>query len=207
MAGGQVEISRVKSRGQSRSKEPEVRINQRIRARDVRLVDTDGSQLGVVTIKEALDLSEQKGVDLVEVAPNAEPPVCRLMDYGKYKYELKKQAAAKKQKSQTVKEIKFRPNIGSHDLDVKINHIREFLEDDNKTKIRIFFRGREIVHPELGRKLAERILERVADLGGVDTPPKMEGKNLTMVIMPKKNTQEKKSQENNTQGGKDNAEN
>jgi translation initiation factor IF-3 len=184
----------VKGRRYSKPKEPEVRINQRIRAREVRLVDADGSQLGVVSIQEALDLSDQRGVDLVEVAPNANPPVCRLMDYGKYKYELKKQAAAKKQKSQTVKEIKFRPNIGDHDLDVKINHIREFLEDDNKTKIRIFFRGREIVHPELGRKLAEKILERVADLGGVDTPPKMEGKNLTMVIMPKKNTQEKKTQ-------------
>lgn len=184
----------MKGRRYSKPKEPEVRINQRIRAREVRLVDADGSQLGVVSIQEALDLSDQRGVDLVEVAPNANPPVCRLMDYGKYKYELKKQAAAKKQKSQTVKEIKFRPNIGDHDLDVKINHIREFLEDDNKTKIRIFFRGREIVHPELGRKLAEKILERVADLGGVDTPPKMEGKNLTMVIMPKKNTQEKKTQ-------------
>jgi translation initiation factor IF-3 len=191
----------VKGRRYSKTKEPEVRINQRIRAKEVRLVDSDGGQLGVVSIQEALDLSEQRGVDLVEVAPNANPPVCRLMDYGKYKYELKKQAAAKKQKSQTVKEIKFRPNIGDHDLDVKINHIREFLEDDNKTKIRIFFRGREIVHPELGRKLAEKILERVADLGGVDTPPKMEGKNLTMVIMPKKNTQEKK-----TQGRTENAE-
>ena len=201
MAGGRVEIARVKGRRYTKSKEPEVRINQRIRSKEVRLVDTDGSQLGVVSIQEALDLSDQRGVDLVEVAPNANPPVCRLMDYGKYKYELKKQAAAKKQKSQTVKEIKFRPNIGDHDLDVKINHIREFLEDDNKTKIRIFFRGREIVHPELGRKLADKILERVADLGGVDSPPKMEGKNLTMVITPKKNTQEKK-----TQGRTENAE-
>ena len=201
MAGGRVEIARVKGRGYSRSREPEVRINQRIRAREVRLVDADGSQLGVVGIQEALAMSEDRGVDLVEVAPNANPPVCRLMDYGKYKYELKKQAAAKKQKSQTVKEIKFRPNIGDHDLDVKINRIREFLEEDNKTKIRIFFRGREIVHPELGQTLANKILERVADLGGVDIPPKMEGKNLTMVITPKKNTQEK-----NTQGGKQNAE-
>lgn len=201
MAGGRVEIARVKGRRFSKSKEPEVRINNRIRAREVRLVDTDGSQLGVVAIQEALNLSEDRGVDLVEVAPNANPPVCRLMDYGKYKYELKKQAAAKKQKSQTVKEIKFRPNIGSHDLDVKINHIREFLEEDNKTKIRIFFRGREIVHPELGQSLANRILERVADLGGVDIPPKMEGKNLTMVITPKKNTQDK-----NSKGGKQNAE-
>ena len=190
MAGGRVEIARVKGRGYSRNREPEVRINQRIRAREVRLVDVGGEQLGVLPIREALMISEERGVDIVEVAPSANPPVCRLMDYGKYKYELKKQAAAKKQKSQVVKEIKFRPNIGDHDLDVKISRIREFLEEDNKTKIRIFFRGREIVHPELGRALATKIL------GGVDIPPKMEGKNLTMVILPKKNTQ----------GGKHNAE-
>ena len=194
MAGGRVEIARVKGRGYSRNREPEVRINQRIRAREVRLVDVGGEQLGVLPIREALMISEERGVDIVEVAPSANPPVCRLMDYGKYKYELKKQAAAKKQKSQVVKEIKFRPNIGDHDLDVKINRIREFLEEDNKTKIRIFFRGREIVHPELGRALATKILERVADLGGVDIPPKMEGKNLTMVILPKKNTNESLSQ-------------
>jgi len=189
MAGGRVEIARVKGRGYSRSREPEVRINQRIRAREVRLIAGDGEQLGVLSIREALSMSEERGVDLVEVAPNATPPVCRLMDYGKYKYELKKQAAAKKQKSQVLKEIKFRPNIGDHDLDVKVGRIREFLGEDNKTKIRIFFRGREIVHPEIGRKLANRILEKVADLGGVDIPPKMEGKNLIMVISPKKNTQ------------------
>jgi len=134
-------------------------------------------------------MSEEKGVDLVEIAPNANPPVCRMMDYGKYKYELKKQTNAKKQKVQTIKELKFRPNIGDHDLDVKINRIREFLEDENKTKIRIFFRGREIVHPELGRLLANRIIERVADIGGVDMPPRLEGKNLIMVLSPKKSTQ------------------
>ncbi len=143
----------------------------------------------MVPIREALQMYEERGVDLVEVAPNANPPVCRLMDYGKYKYELKKQANAKKQKVQMIKELKFRPNIGDHDLDVKINHIREFLEDDNKTKIRIFFRGREIVHPELGRVLANRIIERVADIGSVDMPPKLEGKNLIMVLSPKKSTQ------------------
>jgi len=153
------------------------------------LISDTGEQLGVVPIREALQMSEERGVDLVEVAPNANPPVCRLMDYGKYKYELKKQANAKKQKVQMLKELKFRPNIGDHDLDVKINHIREFLEDDNKTKIRIFFRGREIVHPELGRVLANRIIERVADIGSVDMPPRLEGKNLIMVLSPKKSTQ------------------
>ena len=182
------------SRGSSR--EPEVRINQRIRAREVRLIGEDGQQLGVVPTREALAMSEERGVDLVEVAANANPPVCRMMDFGKYKYELKKQANAKKQKTHTLKEIKFRPNIGGHDLDVKVSRIREFLEDENKAKIRIFFRGREIVHPEIGRALANKILERVADIGGIDMPPKLEGKNLIMVISPKKST---------AQGGKDNA--
>lgn len=182
------------SRGSSR--EPEVRINQRIRAREVRLIDETGQQLGVVPTREALAMSEERGVDLVEVAANANPPVCRMMDFGKYKYELKKQANAKKQKVHTIKEIKFRPNIGGHDLDVKVSRIREFLEDENKAKIRIFFRGREIVHPEIGRALANKILERVADIGGIDMPPRLEGKNLIMVISPKKST---------GQGGKDNA--
>ena len=184
------------SRGSSR--EPEVRINQRIRAREVRLIDETGQQLGVVPIREALAMSEERGVDLVEVAANANPPVCRMMDFGKYKYELKKQANAKKQKIHTIKEIKFRPNIGGHDLDVKVSRIREFLEDENKAKIRIFFRGREIVHPEIGRALANKILERVADIGGIDMPPRLEGKNLIMVISPKKST---------AQGGKDDAKN
>ena len=184
------------SRGSSR--EPEVRINHRIRAREVRLIGEDGQQLGVVPTKEALAMSEERGVDLVEVAANANPPVCRMMDFGKYKYELKKQANAKKQKTHTIKELKFRPNIGGHDLDVKISRIREFLEDENKAKVRIFFRGREIVHPEIGRALANKILERVADIGGIDMPPRLEGKNLIMVISPKKST---------GQGGKDNAKN
>lgn len=187
MEGGRKAIAKMKGRSYRR-REPEVRINRRIRAREVRLIDEDGGQLGVVQIRDALVMSEERGVDLVEVAPNANPPVCRMMDYGKYKYELKKQAAAKKQKTQVLKEVKFRPNIGAHDLDVKINRIREFLGEDNKTKVRIFFRGREIVHSDIGRVLANRILERVSDLGGVDIPPKLEGKNLTMVITPKKNT-------------------
>jgi translation initiation factor IF-3 len=193
--GGRTAIAK-RARGY-RSREPEVRVNQRIRAREVRLVDEEGQQIGVVPTKEALKMSEERGVDLVEVAPNAKPPVCRLMDYGKYKYELKKQANAKKQKTQTLKEVKFRPNIGDHDLEVKINRIREFLEDENKAKIRIFFRGREIVHPEIGRMLANKIVERVSDVGGIDMAPRLEGKNLIMVLSPKKSTQ----------GGKEDAKN
>ncbi|GBD38798.1 Translation initiation factor IF-3 [bacterium HR37] len=133
-------------------------------------------------------MAEEQGVDLVEVAPNANPPVCRMMDYGRYKYELKKQAAAKKQKAQTVKEIKIRPNIGEHDLDIKINHMREFLEEGHKSKVMIFFKGREILHPEIGHMLANKIIERLSDVGVVDSPPKLEGKNLTMILSPKKKT-------------------
>ncbi|MGI9554222.1 MAG: translation initiation factor IF-3 [Thermodesulfobacteriota bacterium] len=161
-------------------------MNSRVRAPEVRLIDVDGSQLGVVNTKEALNKAQENGVDLVEVAPGANPPVCRLMDYGKYKYELKKNQASKKPKAQTVKEIKLRPNIGIHDLNVKINHIKEFLLNGHKTRVRIFFRGREIVHPELGRKLAERIHEELKEISTVDLEPKLEGKNLIMVLSPVK---------------------
>ena len=131
-------------------------------------------------------MAEEQGVDLVEVASNASPPVCRLMDFGKYKYELKKQQAAKKQKVVPIKEIKLRPNIGEHDLNVKVNRIKEFLEGGHKTRVRIFFRGREIVHPELGKDLADRITEEVSEIGSVDLEPKLEGKNLIMVLSPNK---------------------
>ena len=150
------------------------------------MVAADGKQVGILSVHEALKMAEEQGVDLVEVAPNANPPVCRLMDFGKYKYELKKQAGAKRQKVQLVKEVKFRPNIGEHDLDVKVNHIREFLQDGDKVKIRIFFRGREITHSELGKGLADKILARISDVGAIDSPPKFEGKNLITVISPKK---------------------
>lgn len=123
---------------------------------------------------------------MVEVASNAAPPVCRLMDYGKFKYELKKQRSAKRQKDQTVKEIKFRPNIGEHDLQVKINRMRSFLEAGHKTKMRIFFRGREIVHPELGRELAEEVRGKLSEVASVDMEPKIEGKNLIMILAPAK---------------------
>jgi len=153
------------------------------------LISSGGEQLGIFPTVEALKMSQEQGIDLVEVAPNANPPVCRLMDYGKYKYELKKQSGAKKQKVHSLKEVKFRPNIGQHDLNVKINHMRQFLEDDHKTKVRIFFRGREIIHSDLGKSLADRIIDMVSDVGSVDNVPKMEGKNLTMVITPKKKEQ------------------
>ncbi len=153
------------------------------------MISSGGEQLGIFPTVEALKMSQEQGIDLVEVAPNANPPVCRLMDYGKYKYELKKQSGAKKQKVHSLKEVKFRPNIGQHDLNVKINHMRQFLEDDHKTKVRIFFRGREIIHSELGKSLADRIIDMVSDVGSVDNAPKMEGRSLTMIITPKKKAQ------------------
>jgi len=152
----------------------------------VRLIDPDGKQLGIVPTSDALKQADEFGVDLVEVAPNANPPVCRLMDYGKYKYELKKQQSAKKQKVHPMKEIKFRPNIGDHDLNVKINHIKDFLSSGHKTRVRIFFRGREIVHSDIGHELAQKIIDEVKEVGAVDSAPKLEGKNLLMVLSPKK---------------------
>jgi len=150
------------------------------------LIDPDGKQLGIVPTSDALKQADEFGVDLVEVAPNANPPVCRLMDYGKYKYELKKQQSAKKQKVHPMKEIKFRPNIGDHDLNVKINHIKDFLSSGHKTRVRIFFRGREIVHSDIGHELAQKIIDEVKEVGAVDSAPKLEGKNLLMVLSPKK---------------------
>ena len=173
------------------SKGPEPRVNERIRAKKVRLIKEDGSQVDVLPLHEALRIAEEQGLDLVEVAPQADPPVCKMMDYGKYKYELKKAQAEKKQKAQTVKEIKFRPNIGEHDFEFKISHIREFLEEGHKTRIRVFFKGRQIVHPELGKGLIERIVESISDVGMVDQPPKMEGKNLVILFAPKKRAKEK----------------
>lgn len=152
----------------------------------MRVIDTDGGQLGIMNIADALSKAREEEVDLVEVASNATPPVCRLMDYGKYRYELRKQKSAKKQKDQSVKEIKFRPNIGIHDLNVKMNRMREFLEAGHKTRVRIFFRGREIVHPERGRELADSVCERVADVASVDMEPKIEGKYMIMVLAPNK---------------------
>ena len=152
----------------------------------MRVIDTDGGQLGIMAIADALLKAREEEVDLVEVASNATPPVCRLMDYGKYRYELRKQKSAKKQKDQSVKEIKFRPNIGIHDLNVKMNRMREFLEAGHKTRVRIFFRGREIVHPERGRELADSVRERVADVASVDMEPKIEGKYMIMVLAPNK---------------------
>ena len=150
----------------------------------MRLVDADGQQVGVVPIQEALRIATERGLDLVEVAPQAVPPVCRVMDYGKYKYQLGKKQAQKK--TMEVKEIKVRPRIGTHDLELKVKKIREFLDDGNKAKVSMHFRGREIVRPELGLKVFRKIGEMLPGKFNIEQPARLEGNHITMVIGPAK---------------------
>ena len=158
-------------------------MNERIFAKTVRLIDVDGQQAGVVPVKEALRLAEERGLDLVEVAPNSVPPVCKIMDFGKYKYQLaKKHSVGKKIE---LKEVKLRPQIGEHDLELKAKNIRRFLDDGNKAKVTMFFRGRELVRPDLGMKVFERMLHYLDGKFSIEQPPRMEGKNITMVVAPK----------------------
>ncbi|MBA2849348.1 translation initiation factor IF-3 [Thermosulfuriphilus ammonigenes] len=164
------------------------RINQQIRAREVRLIGADGKQIGIVPLSEALEIAREQDLDLVEIAPQAQPPVCRIMDYGKFLYQQNKKAqeAKKKQTTVQVKEIKVRPKTDEHDLAVKIKHIRRFLEEKNKVKVRLWFRGREIVHIDRGRDVLNRIVEAVSDIGRVEQAPKMEGRQMIMILGPTK---------------------
>lgn len=161
-------------------------MNGAIRAKEVRVVAPDGEQIGVKKINEALWLAEQLDLDLVEVAPNARPPVCRLMDYGRYKYEqsVKEREARKKQTRTTIKELRMRVRIGEHDFDITRRKTQEFLEDNDKVKVSIRFRGRERERPEFGRELMDRLAEEVADYGVVEQAPKIEGGSMTMVLAP-----------------------
>ena len=158
-----------------------------IRVREVSLIGYDGEQLGVYLTQEALTLAEEQNQDLVEVAPNSDPPVCRIMDYGKFKYQQSKRAheAKKKQKVIHVKEVKFRPNTDQHDYDFKLKHAFRFLEAGDKVKVVVFFRGREIVHRENGQKLLERVTETLEDIALVEQEAKQEGKTLCMIFAPK----------------------
>ncbi len=155
-----------------------------------------GDQFGIVSINEALEQAKSNSTDLVEIAPDSTPPVCKLMDYGKFLYDKKKASAQKKVKTQMLKEIKFRPNIGENDFNVKINRLKDFLEDGHKVKIRLWFKGREIVHKQLGEQLVTKIVDSVSEAGELDNEPKFEGKNLTMMVLPKKNKVGKKSNGN-----------
>ncbi|RLJ70008.1 translation initiation factor 3 (bIF-3) [Hydrogenivirga caldilitoris] len=172
------------------SKVEEYRINRQIRAKEVRLIDETGKQVGIVPVDEALKLAEEKGLDLVEIAPQAKPPVCKIMDYGKFRYELKKKEreARKKQREHQVevKDIRMKVMIDEHDLKVKLKYMREFLEDGDKVRVRIRFRGRENIHPELGDKLFNRIVEELQDVGEVEVKPKKEGPFLVFTLAPKR---------------------
>ena len=163
------------------------RINEEIRAREVRVIDADGTQLGIMSGREALRLAEEKQQDLVEIAPAAKPPVCKLMDFGKYKYEqsTREKEAKKKQKVISVKEVKLRPNIEDHDFEVKARNASRFLKDGDKVKATIIFRGREIVHTQIGQQLLKRLAEDVKDISTIERQPKLEGKNMIMILAPK----------------------
>jgi translation initiation factor IF-3 len=176
---------------QARPVQDQTRINESIRVPRVRLVDADGSQIGIKTRDEALEYAYSKDLDLVEVAANADPPVCRVMDYGKYKYEQEQKAkTARKHQSQIqVKEIKLRPKIGAHDYETKKGHVMRFLNNRAKVKVTIMFRGREQTHPERGRDLLMRLADDVKDLGAIESPPLQDGRNMVMVLAPHRNVQ------------------
>ena len=169
--------------------QPQDRINEAIRAPRVRLIDEDGSQLGIKPVEEALKYAFSKNLDLVEVAKEADPPVARVMDYGKYRYEQEQKAklARKHQVSINVKEIKFRPKIGIHDYETKKGHVARFLNQRAKVKVTIMFRGREREHPDRGRDLLMRLADDVKEIGLIETQPLLEGRNMTMVLGPTKN--------------------
>ncbi len=171
---------------QPRSSGP--RVNDAITAREVRLIGPDGQNHGIVDIGTARKMAEEAGLDLVEIAPQSSPPVCKVMDFGKYKYEQQKKAAAarKKQKTQDVKELKMRPTIDDHDFDTKMKAAERFLTNGDKVKLTIRFRGRELSHQELGRDVLERAQARLDALGKVESGPKMEGRQMTMVLAPVK---------------------
>ena len=178
----------------------ESRINGEIRAREVRLIGVDGSQLGIYSNADAQRIAEDQNLDLVEIAPNAEPPVCRIMDYGKYKYEqaVKAKKARKNQTKIEVKEMKFRPKIDVGDYNTKKGHVLRFLNKGNKVKITIMFRGREMAHPEQGLSILERLADDLKDLAVVEQQPKMEGRNMHMLVAPlpkdaRKNVENKES--------------
>jgi translation initiation factor IF-3 len=162
------------------------RINERIRVAEVRLVDEDGSQIGVVATDEALAMAQERDLDLVEVAPQSRPPVARLLDYSKYKYEQeqKAKAARKHQQQVNVREIKLRPKIADHDYETKKGHVERFLKHGDKVKVTIMFRGREQAHPERGRMLLERLFEDLGDLAVIEQQPEQEGRNMHMLLAP-----------------------
>lgn len=164
-----------------------LKINEEIRAREVRVNSSTNEPLGIMPLKEALRLAAEQHLDLVEVAPTAKPPVCRIMDYGKYRYEQQKRdkEAKKKQKVVTVKEVKVRPNIEDHDFNVKLKNAQRFIEDGDKVKVTVMFRGRELSHPELGKQVLDKMAVEMKDMVVVEREARLEGKNMIMILAPK----------------------
>ena len=173
------------------------RTNENITSPKIRVIDADGEMRGVMSPKEALEIAEEYGLDLVEVSPNADPPVCKIIDYGKYKYEQQKKAneARKKQKTVDVKEVKIRPGIEEHDYQVKLRNARRFLEDEDKVKVTLRFRGREMAHQDLALQVMRRFRDDLADISKVDQEPKMEGRQAVMMLSPDKTVAAKKAEE------------
>ena len=171
-----------------------VRVNEEIKASKVRVIDVDGAQLGIFTVRDAIRLSEERGFDLVEIAPQAVPPVCKIIDFGKFKYEQQKREKIQR-KNQTVsilKEIRLHPNTDVHDFDFKAKHAINFLEEGNKVKVSVMFKGREMAYKELGEGLLNRFIERMDDLAKVESPIKMEGRNMNIILAPQSKKGKKK---------------
>jgi translation initiation factor IF-3 len=164
-----------------------VRINERIRVREVRVIDETGQQLGIMPPQQAVAIARQRGLDLVEVSATAVPPVCRITDYGRYQYTEQKRArsARKHQKTIEVKEIKFRPKVDEHDYQFKKKHIERFLADGDKVKATVFFRGREIAHPEIGRRILERLIQEISEIAVAENTPRMEGNTMHTILGPR----------------------
>ena len=162
-------------------------MNRQIRISPLRVIGADGTQLGILELDAALNMAETQGLDLVEVAPMARPPVVRIMDYGKYKFEQAKQARLAKKKQHVIhlKEVKYRPGIDDHDFDTKTRHARRFLEEKNKVKVTMMFRGRQVAHPELGKEVLDRVAAQLADIAKVESETKLEGKSMMMILTPK----------------------
>ena len=171
------------------SKQQEQQINEEIRDKEVRVISDDGEQIGIMSAAEALKIAEEKNLDLVKIAPMAKPPVCKIMDYGKFRFEKakKEKEARKNQKIIEIKEIRLSLNIDTHDFDTKINHAKKFLSEGNKLKVSIRFRGREMAHPEIGHGIMDRAAEALADYANIEKPAKLEGRQMLMFMAPKAN--------------------
>jgi translation initiation factor IF-3 len=176
-----------RTNGVNRNRGDRININRNIRAKEVRVIDPDGNQIGVIPTYKAIAVANDFGLDLVEISPNATPPVCKIMDYGRFKYERtkKRQEAKKKQTTFQLKEIKVRPKTGEHDLNTKINHIKKFLDKKDKVKVTVIFRGREITLTDLGNELLEKIIQETEEIALLEQPPKFEGRTMVMVLAPK----------------------